>query len=162
VFVVPTMGQNSKRFSGGGFKMELLDIGGSERYDKTWEFYSNSDALLYVIDGTDGKERLLVALDALSNLLRLEDLQGIPLCIAINKQDLDGCWDIDEVRRMIEEEEELSSLRERLVGKTWKVEGTSGVEGTQSFQHCHKAFEWILEILRTDEVARSRSQKIAR
>eukprot|EP01028_Stygiella_incarcerata_P007611 TRINITY_DN315_c0_g1_i1.p1 TRINITY_DN315_c0_g1~~TRINITY_DN315_c0_g1_i1.p1 ORF type:complete len:162 (-),score=47.25 TRINITY_DN315_c0_g1_i1:97-582(-) len=161
------MGQNSKKFSSGGFKMELLDIGGSERYDKTWEFYSNSDALLYVIDGTDGKERLLEALAALSNLLRLEDFHGAPVCIAINKQDLEGCWDADVVRRMIEDEEEgseeeLLTLRKRLAGRAWKVEGTSGIEGAESFENCHLAFEWILDVLKSDEVARSRSQKIAR
>lgn len=71
-----------------GFKLNVWDIGGQRAIRPYWQnYFTNTDALIFVIDSTD-KRRLEECGLELANLLEQEKLQNVPVLIFANKQDL--------------------------------------------------------------------------
>ena len=75
----------------------VWDLGGQERFRESWEKYCRqSDVMLFVVDSID----LSVMEEARTNLHQLLDwpsLEGIPLLILGNKNDIDGALTEEEL-----------------------------------------------------------------
>ena len=75
----------------------MWDLGGQERFRESWEKYCRqSDVILFVIDSID----LSVMEEARTNLHQLLEwpsLEGIPLLILGNKNDVDGALTEEEL-----------------------------------------------------------------
>ncbi|XP_062994108.1 uncharacterized protein LOC134406556 [Elgaria multicarinata webbii] len=115
-----------------GFKVETIqpinnvtftiwDVAGQERVRPLWRHYHpNTDGLVFMVDSVDG-DRFEEARYELEILLDSSDLQGVPLVLLANKQDLPGAWPPLEVA-------EKMGLR-KLPGHRWHVQGCSAVSG---------------------------------
>ncbi|URE02655.1 ADP-ribosylation factor-related protein [Musa troglodytarum] len=108
--IVPTVGLNIGRVEASNAKLVFWDLGGQIGLRTIWEkYYEEAHAIVYVIDAgcpssfEDSKS-------ALGKVLRHEDLQGAPLLILANKQDLPGAVSTEELARYLD----LKELNERL------------------------------------------------
>ena len=94
---IPTIGFNYRRVKKGKVSINVWDLGGQERFRESWEKYCRqSDVIVFVVDSVD----LSVMEEARENLHQLLDwpsLEGIPLLILGNKNDVEGALTEEEL-----------------------------------------------------------------
>lgn len=100
--IVPTVGLNIGRVEAHKSKLIFWDLGGQLGLRTIWEkYYEEAHAVLYVVDAA-GSDRFDDAKGALDKILRHEDLQGAPVLILANKQDLPGALTSEELAKQLE------------------------------------------------------------
>ncbi|KAF2315663.1 hypothetical protein GH714_040185 [Hevea brasiliensis] len=100
-----------------------------------WEkYYEEAHAVVYVIDATC-PSRFEDSKSALEKVLRHEDLQGAPLLILANKQDLSEAVSAEEIARYLD----LKKLDERV----YKFEAVSAYDG----KGIKESVEWLVEVM---------------
>ena len=63
--------------------------------------WSESHAVIYVVDSGD-RERVEESKAAFDRMIKNENIRGIPLLVAANKQDLADCMGVREVKHLFE------------------------------------------------------------
>ena len=95
---LPTVGLNIARFDLKNVPLVFWDLGGQAQLRSIWEkYYGESHALVFVVDASD-HARLAEAKGVLEKLMGNAELQGAPLLVLANKQDLPGAMAAVEVR----------------------------------------------------------------
>ncbi|XP_051253824.1 ADP-ribosylation factor 6-like [Dicentrarchus labrax] len=92
VVTVPTVGFNVETLETDRSSPSLTvwDVGGQRKMRPHWRHhYTDTAGLVFVVDSWDHK-RLDEARKELHRVLRYESLQGVPLVVLANKQDLQG------------------------------------------------------------------------
>ncbi|KAF5732339.1 ADP-ribosylation factor-related protein 1 [Tripterygium wilfordii] len=119
--IVPTVGLNIGRVEASNNKLVFWDLGGQPGLRSIWEkYYEEAHAVIYVIDAAC-PSRFEDAKSALEKALRHEDLQGAPLLILANKQDLSDSVSAEELARYLD----LKKLDERV----YMFEAVSAYDG---------------------------------
>ncbi len=86
-----------KRVQRGHVTLKCWDLGGQPRFRTMWERYCRGvNAIVFIVDSAD-VEALPVAKEELHNLLQKPVLDGIPLLVLGNKNDLEGSLGVDEL-----------------------------------------------------------------
>lgn len=95
---IPTVGFNMRRVQKGGVVLKMWDLGGQARFRTMWERYCRGvSAVVFVIDSAD-EERFDTARVELQDILARPALDGIPVLVLANKNDLPGAVkDVDEI-----------------------------------------------------------------
>jgi len=95
--VVPTVAFNFRKVRRGNVTLKIWDVAGQPRYRSIWERYCNGvDAVVFVVDSMD-KEKFDTARFELHQLLAQPGLNGVPLLVLGNKNDLDGHASVNEL-----------------------------------------------------------------
>ena len=82
------VGFSMRKVTKGGVSIKLWDVGGQPRFRSMWERYCrNVQAIVYVVDASD-HERMEESARLLHDLLQRPTLQGVPLLVLGNKNDL--------------------------------------------------------------------------
>ena len=63
-------------------------------------YYSNTDAIIYVVDSAD-RDRMGISKQELVSMLEEEELKSAVLVVMANKQDIEGAMSVTEVRAKI-------------------------------------------------------------
>lgn len=116
--------------------VSLWDVGGQQTIRTYWRnYFSSTDALVWVIDSTD-RRRIDICRKALCEVLHAERLQGCPVMILCNKQDIQSALSVDEISAAIT----LDALCSK---RKWAVFPCSAMnrEGIDD------AFSWLLSEL---------------
>jgi len=109
--MIPTVGFNMRKVSKGAVTIKLWDLGGQPRFRSMWERYCRGvQAIVFVIDAADA-EVLDPARTELQELLLKPSLNGIPLLVLGNKNDLPGALSTGELIDRLD----LKSLHRREV-----------------------------------------------
>ncbi|CAH9141257.1 unnamed protein product [Cuscuta epithymum] len=120
--IVPTVGLNIGRVEVSNSKLVFWDLGGQPGLRSIWEkYYEEAHAVLFVVDAAC-PSRFEDAKSALEKVLRHEELQGAPLLIVANKQDLAEAVSVEELDRYLD----LKKLDERV----YNYQAVSAYEGT--------------------------------
>mmetsp|Transcript_4025 Transcript_4025/g.8145 ORF Transcript_4025/g.8145 Transcript_4025/m.8145 type:complete len:182 (+) Transcript_4025:121-666(+) len=94
---VPTVKAHSRTFSLGKINFTAWDLGGHEQVRELWEeYYSGADAIIFMLDSAD-RARFKEAKTELGELLRVEDLNAVPILLLANKNDVEGSAAVDEL-----------------------------------------------------------------
>lgn len=94
---IPTVGFNMRRVSKGNVVIKLWDIGGQPRFRSMWERYCRGvSSIVYVVDSAD-EENLPSAKEELQELMAKPAVQGIPLLVLANKNDLPNALSSDSI-----------------------------------------------------------------
>ena len=138
VRTIPTIGFNVEPLDYKGLNINVWDVGGQDKIRVLWKhYYANSDGIIYVIDSNDC-ERIDESKEELQKVLTNEELDGLPLLIMSNKQDMKVSVSPHEIAKMIE----MSNLR----GRKWLVQGTSAISG----QGLREGLDWMAgELIRS-------------
>ncbi|XP_044467462.1 ADP-ribosylation factor-related protein 1 isoform X2 [Mangifera indica] len=133
--IVPTVGLNIGRIEVSNSKLVFWDLGGQPGLRTIWEkYYEEAHAVVYVIDAAC-TSRFEDSKSALEKVLRHEDLQGAPLLILANKQDLPDAVSSEELARYLD----LKKLDERV----YMFEAVSGYDG----MGIKESVEWLVEVM---------------
>eukprot|EP00951_Prasinocladus_malaysianus_P007594 scaffold54569_cov47-Prasinocladus_malaysianus.AAC.2 len=129
----PTQGFNVKSLVHDGIKLNVWDIGGQKTIRPYWRnYFESTDALIYVVDSADRK-RLEECGFELEELLNEEQLQGVPVLIMANKQDLQLAAEPAEVGEKLN----LTSIKDR----PWQIQGASAKTG----EGLQDGVEWVMK-----------------
>lgn len=99
---IPTIGVNIRNMKKGNVSLRLWDLGGQPRYRDSWEKYcSSSDCIIYIVDASD-RENIDVARTMLHDLLKWQSVDGIPLLVLGNKNDIKDCLNEEEMIELLD------------------------------------------------------------
>ncbi|GMR36830.1 hypothetical protein PMAYCL1PPCAC_07025, partial [Pristionchus mayeri] len=119
--VTPTKGFNVKTIASGGITLNVWDIGGQRAIRPYWSnYYPGTHAVIYVVDASDVK-RLDESHVELDELLEEKKLEGVPLLVLANKQDLSTAADAVQISTMLG----LANIRER----AWQIQPCVALTG---------------------------------
>eukprot|EP00793_Prasinoderma_coloniale_P000607 PRCOL_00003756-RA len=109
--MIPTVGFNMRKVTKGNVTIKLWDLGGQPRFRSMWERYCRGvNAIVYVVDAAD-HDNIEISKSELHDLLSKPTLQGVPLLVLGNKNDLPQALGVDAlIDRM-----ELKELKNREV-----------------------------------------------
>lgn len=115
----------------------MWDLGGQTSIRPYWRcYYSNTDAIIYVVDSMD-KERIGISKQELIAMLEEDELKKAILVVFANKQDIEGAMTASEVSNALG----LSALKSR----TWSIFKTSATKG----EGLDEAMEWLVDSLKS-------------
>ncbi|XP_078105470.1 ADP-ribosylation factor-related protein 1 isoform X1 [Sander vitreus] len=99
--ITTTVGLNIGTIDVGKARLMFWDLGGQEELQSLWDkYYAESHGVIYVIDSTD-EERLSESKEAFEKMISSEVLEGVPLLVLANKQDVPVLYDLfDSLRRV--------------------------------------------------------------
>ncbi|XP_069132789.1 ADP-ribosylation factor-like protein 1 [Argopecten irradians] len=130
VTTIPTIGFNVETVNHKNLKFQVWDLGGQTSIRPYWRcYYSNTDAIIYVVDSVD-KDRIGISKQELASMLAEEELKNAVIVIFANKQDIEGAMSPGDVTKALG----LSSLKH-----TYQVFKTSAIKGTG----LEEAMEWL-------------------
>lgn len=144
VTTIPTIGFNVESVDYKRNNFTFWDVGGCDKIRPLWRHYFQStDAIVFVVDSND-RERMNVpendwASDAkqlMTWLLTTEELQGVPVLIFANKQDLPGACGPEDVS---------TALGVTDLARTRKVH----VQASAAVSGCglYEGLDWLCEVL---------------
>ncbi|MGH0147199.1 UNVERIFIED_CONTAM: hypothetical protein FKN15_015768 [Acipenser sinensis] len=111
-------------------KFQVWDLGGQTSIRPYWRcYYSNTDAIIYVVDSCD-RDRMGISKSELVAMLEEEELKKAILVVFANKQDMEQAMTPTEVANSLG----LSALKDR----KWQIFKTSATKGTG----LDEAMEW--------------------
>jgi len=137
VTTIPTIGFNVETVTYKNIRFQVWDLGGQSSIRPYWRcYYQNTNAIIYVVDSAD-IERLSVAKEELMSMLEEDELQGTPLLVFANKQDLPAAATEAAVSEVLG----LSSMKNR----QWAIYKTSAIKGVGLFE----GLDWLVNILKS-------------
>lgn len=143
VTTIPTIGFNVETIGFGNVNYIAWDVGlRSQTRALLRHYYPQTEALVFVIDSSD-KDRYREAIEILCETLSEAELDGDPILILANKQDL---------HEVMSREEILSDLmtKDYLKRRKWEVFPVSGLQG----DGLTEGLDWLTSVL-TNTVPRS-------
>ncbi|KAI3634120.1 hypothetical protein MIR68_007724 [Amoeboaphelidium protococcarum] len=121
VSTIPTIGFNVETVQYKNLKFQVWDLGGQSSIRPYWRcYYSNTNAIIYVVDSAD-RERMSICKEELVDMLNEDELKDAVLCVFANKQDLPGAMTASEVSDALG----LGMLKSR----TWSIHRCSATKG---------------------------------
>jgi len=131
--IMPTQGFNIKSVKQGNMKLQVWDIGGQRTIRPYWQnYFADTDCLIYVIDSAD-QPRVEETGTSLNDLLLEDKLEGVPLLIFANKQDLPDALCAKEITDSLN----LQYIRQR----KWQIQSCSAKEG----KGIQDGIKWVME-----------------
>lgn len=132
---IPTIGFNHETILYNNVKLNMWDVGGQNRIRILWKhYYTNTKALIYVIDSTD-TDRFEEVKEILHGLSNEDELYEVPLLIFANKQDIASIG-TNEFKSKIGFYE--------IKGRKVKFQETCAIDGTG----LKEGFNWLIDELK--------------
>ncbi|PHH63235.1 hypothetical protein CDD81_6187 [Ophiocordyceps australis] len=133
VTTIPTIGFNVESVSYKNLNFNVWDLGGQTSIRPYWRcYYSNTAAVIFVVDSTD-LERLQTAAEELAAMLNEEELKDAALLVFANKQDQPGAKGAGEISEALR----LGELRDR----NWSIMACSAVGGSG----INEGMDWLVQ-----------------
>merc|ERR1711917_136293 len=135
VTTIPTIGFNVETVTYKNLKFQVWDLGGQTSIRPYWRcYYSNTDAIIYVVDSAD-RDRMGISKQELVSMLEEEELKSAILVVLANKQDIEGAMSVTEVHQALG----LEALKNR----TFQIFKASAVRG----DGLDESMEWLSNAL---------------
>ncbi|CAG9481792.1 ADP-ribosylation factor, putative [Plasmodium vivax] len=132
VQTIPTIGFNVESVNYKNLKLQVWDLGGQSSIRPYWRcYYKNTNAIIYVIDSSDG-DRLVSTKWEINMILKEPDLEGVLLVIFANKQDVQNCLSITQISKDLN----LTAIRDR----QWAIFSTSATKNVGITE----ALDWLV------------------
>ena len=97
VTTIPTIGFNVETVVYKNLKFQVWDLGGQTSIRPYWRcYYTNTDAIIYVVDSAD-RDRVGISKQELVSMLEEDELKDAVLVVLANKQDIEGAMSVTEV-----------------------------------------------------------------
>lgn len=128
-----TVGLNVGKVDIGSLRLIFWDLGGQMDLQCLWDkYYKEVHGVIYAIDSTD-RDRLRDSKDAFDQMIEDHALDGVPLLVLANKQDVEGALTIPEIKAVFNESAPKLGVRD------CKVQNVSAITG----QNLKMALEWL-------------------
>jgi len=136
---IPTIGFNVEtvEYKGRMFDISFTawDVGGRCPIRPLWRhFYQDKNAMIFVVDSTD-RDRVEQAKDEMAKMLQEDALEGIPLLVFANKQDLPNAMTVPELTTALG----LSCISRR----EWSVQASCATTGDGLYE----GLDWLSGVI---------------
>ncbi|KAI7861755.1 ADP-ribosylation factor family-domain-containing protein [Spinellus fusiger] len=139
VSTIPTIGFNVETVAYKNIKFQVWDLGGQTSIRPYWRcYYSNTDAVIYVVDSVD-KDRMQTSREELHAMLEEEELKDAALLVFANKQDMEGALSAAQVTESLG----LSALKNR----QYSIYKTSALKG----EGLTEGLDWLVNIIQQNK-----------
>lgn len=133
----PTIGSNVEEITHKNIKIQAWDLGGQEQLRTTWHaYFTNTDALIMVVDSTD-TARIDLCRQELFRCLSLDALDGVIVLIYANKQDCENAMTTADMSIHLD----LVALR----GRNWHIQACCALTGNGLYE----GIDWVVDQLRS-------------
>ncbi|KAL5007717.1 hypothetical protein ScPMuIL_016523 [Solemya velum] len=130
VTTIPTIGFNVETLMYKNLKFQVWDLGGQTSIRPYWRcYYSNTDAIIYVVDSMD-RDRIGISKQELFSMLEEDELRKSTLVVFANKQDIEGAMTVSEVANALG----LAGIKHK-----YQIFKTSAIKG----EGLNEAMEWL-------------------
>ncbi|CAL1546629.1 unnamed protein product [Lymnaea stagnalis] len=147
--ITSTVGLNIGKIDVGTSRLNFWDLGGQEELQSLWDkYYVESHAVIYIVDSSD-RERVEESKEAFEKMVMNDNLTGVPLMLLANKQDLDGCLKVTEVKTIFNSPLQAMGQRESWVQAVSALKGDGVQEG----------INWLVEAIKRNSISRPPQQK---
>uniref|UniRef100_UPI00358FFCA0 ADP-ribosylation factor-related protein 1-like n=1 Tax=Myxine glutinosa TaxID=7769 RepID=UPI00358FFCA0 len=134
--VTTTVGLNIGTIDVSGVRLMFWDLGGQEELQSLWDkYYAECHGLIYVVDSVD-EERLPESRQAFDKMVSSETLEGVPLLLLVNKQDVEGCLSVPEIKTSFGESASKIGKRDCLLQPCSALTGNGVNEGIEWMVKC--------------------------
>ena len=151
---IPTVGLNVGELPiDSHTRLKFWDLGGQTELQSLWDKYYDegkycglfivAHAIIFVVDSTD-RDRIQAVQDALECVLINDKVEGIPILMLANKQDMPDALSVADIQTIFNKIAELLSARDSKVLPISALEGT-GVK---------EAIDWLVVRLRRNSSSR--------
>lgn len=139
VSTIPTIGFNVETVSPcKGLTFTVWDVGGQEKIRPLWRpYFQNTQGLIYVVDSSD-LERINEARRELFAVLDSPEMEGVPVVVIGNKQDLPRAF------RSRELAQQLALLQHK--ANPWHVQEACAKNGEGIYEAMHKLSDMVKEL----------------
>ena len=128
---IPTIGFGVETVQYKNIDITVWDVGGQDKIRPLWKhYYQNAQAIIFVIDSSD-RDRIAMASEELSRMLREDELKDSKFLILANKQDLPNAMSTAEITDKLS----LLSIKDKM----WYIQSCSAVKGEGIID----GFEWL-------------------
>ena len=142
--ITTTVGCNIGQVDIARVRLHFWDLGGQTELQSLWDkYYAECHGVIYMIDSTD-KERLEESWRAFDKMIQNEQLKGLPLLVACNKQDLDECLTVPEIKK------QFNKSSSHIGARNCMATATSALTG----EGVHEGINWMRECVENNSVNR--------
>jgi len=132
--ITATVGLNLGKIDVGRTRLSFWDLGGQEELQSLWDkYYAECHAIIYVVDSVQ-VDRIEESVVAFRKMISNEHLNGVPLLLLANKQDLPGSLHPDDIKDRFKETQSLIGARDMEVMAVSALQG-NGV---------HEGIKWVI------------------
>ncbi|KAM7532707.1 hypothetical protein Aperf_G00000130495 [Anoplocephala perfoliata] len=118
-----------------GIVIKFWDLGGQTELQSLWDkYYVESHGVIFLIDSSD-PDRFDESKEVFDKMIQRHSLDGVPLLIIANKQDLDHAFPVSEVKQVFQDSAHLIGPRE------CSMRGASALKGDGVME----AIRWMAE-----------------
>lgn len=108
-----------------------MGLGGQESIRPYWRcYFAQTNVIIFVVDSSD-RERIDIARRELHTIISEEELTRTKVLILANKQDIEGCMDIDKIASELK----LTTIKDRM----WSIQKISAKTG----EGLEQSLNWI-------------------
>lgn len=137
--VAPTTGFLIHTFPWKGYNINAWDIGGQLLLRGFWSnYFDRSDVVIWVIDGSNLDQLEELYRELREKVIQQDQLSGVYFVVLINKVDLMGDEEREQVKNMVEDELNLAS---EVPLEKYTIRTVSGITG----EGLHDAIDWIVD-----------------
>ncbi|KAI8370382.1 ADP-ribosylation factor family-domain-containing protein [Radiomyces spectabilis] len=142
--IAPTVGLNIGRVDIKSSRINFWDLGGQRDLQSLWErYYSECHAIVFVVDSTDSK-RLEECKDTFEKMITNDAVEGVPLLMLANKQDLPDALRVEEIKEV------FNKIAVKLGARDSRVLPVSALEG----HGVKDAIDWLILRLQRNKMNR--------
>jgi len=136
--ITTTVGLNIGKIVTQGVKLMFWDLGGQEELQSLWDKYFNDcHGVIFIIDSAD-PDRLVESKRAFDTVLGSSALDTAPLLILGNKQDIDGCLPLLEIKHAFHDCSNRIGSRDCMIRPCSALTGAGVTEGIEWMAKCVK------------------------
>ncbi|XP_060524559.1 ADP-ribosylation factor-related protein 1 isoform X1 [Cylas formicarius] len=149
--ITTTVGLNIGKIDIGGMRLNFWDLGGQSELQSLWDkYYEESHAVIYIVDSSD-RDQINESKEIFDKMIANENLQGVPLLVLANKQDLPDCMGVREVKPIFNKNAHLIGKRDCMVMPVSALTGEGVDEGIRWLVDCIKRNSFIRPPRNSDE-----------
>nr|CDS19239.1 ras gtpase [Echinococcus granulosus] len=142
--ITSTVGLNIGQIALEGIIMKFWDLGGQTELQSLWDkYYIESHGVIFIIDSSD-PGRFDESKGAFDKMIQNHALEGVPLLIIANKQDLDFAFPVSEIRQVFQDSAHLIGSRD------CSMRGASALKGDGVID----AIRWMAEKIKKNSIQR--------
>ena len=139
---IPTYGFSSAATTHGGHNLQLYDVGGGRNIRRIWKTYlPEAHGIVFVVDASDSS-RLQEAADCLQQIAEEPTMQGKPLLILANKQDVPGALSPEALSKVLQR----PSCSDHSCCSTFGCTARDSASADQTADpHLQEGFTWLIQ-----------------
>ncbi|XP_050401336.1 ADP-ribosylation factor-related protein 1 isoform X2 [Patella vulgata] len=147
--ITSTVGLNIGKIDIGNIRLNFWDLGGQEELQSLWDkYYAESHAVIYIVDTSD-RERIEESKIAFDKMVKNDSLNGVPLLLLGNKQDLQGCISVGSMKEIFTPVPDVIGVRD------CNVLGASALKGDGVMEGIHL----LVDGIKRNSISRPPTQK---